>query len=322
MKRFRSRLEPCYGFTLVELLVVITIIAILIVMLLPAVQSVREAARRTRCLSNLKQIGIGFLNYETATEYFPPGNGNGHSWAAHLLSYIEQRNIADKYDLGKTWIHPDNAEAISYSIPIFICPSNPNGKHERFDEVINGPTATGTRLGRQAATLDYAAITGVDGKIYSEGYATPVRNKAGALNSNEGTRQCQLRDIVDGLSNTIMLTEDAGRPVHWVSGGRGPDNLNVTSGNFGVDQGRVRGAGWADPSNTIPVHGFTKDGLHSPGPIAINATNNNEAFGFHPNVVVGLLCDGSTHMVEERITLQQYTELITRDGGEINSYQP
>ena len=96
------------GFTLVELLVVIAIIGILIALLLPAVQSVREAARRTECMNNLRQIGLAVANYETAQQRFPPGwkSSTGWGWMAQCLPFIEQGNVADQMDLQYALLDP------------------------------------------------------------------------------------------------------------------------------------------------------------------------------------------------------------------------
>ena len=301
-----NRLRP--AFTLVELLVVIAIIGILLSMLLPAVQGVRESARRTKCMNNVRQLGIALHNFESAFKTFPPAFTDGHSWTGIILDYIEQTNVADLYDRNYPWHHLKNQDAISTVVPMFLCPSNPNGRPFYHDKIGNG---------KISAVMDYAAITGVAAVVYNAGYAEPVRSSKGGLSAGKGT---QIRDIRDGLSNTIMITEDVGRPVHHVSNGFGPDNLRVGGGNLSVSNARVRGAGWADNVNTIPVHGFSSDGLTCPGPIAINATNNNEAFGFHPGMAIGLFCDGSVSGVNESISMQQYSELVTRAGGERNSY--
>ncbi len=298
-----------HGFTLVELLVVIAIIGILIAMLLPAIQSVRGAARRTECMNNIRQLGIALHNYAGSFDAFPPAHTELHSWTGIILDYIEQTNVGDLYDRTKNWSHPNNQAAIRRIIPTFLCPSNPNGEAFHLDSIGNG---------KFAAVMDYAAITHVAPVVYSGGFAEPVRNAQGGLASGKGT---EFRDIRDGLSNTLLLTEDVGRPVHHLSTGLGPAELQVGGGNLGVQNGRVAGAGWADKSNTIPVHGFTSDGLFCPGPVPVNATNNNEAFGFHPGIVISLLCDGSVKAVSENISMQQYSELVTRNGGEINSYR-
>ena len=306
----KSHVKRQSGFTLIELLVVIAIIGILIGMLLPAVQSVREAARRTECMNNIRQIGLAIHNFEGAHKAFPPANtiNPRHNWASFTLDFIEQNNVSAIYNRNVSWSHPSNQPAITTIIPLFICPSNPNGMAFRLDNI--GP-------GKKSAVLDYAAISGVARIVYNEGYARPVSNMGGALQTRKQTTHAE---IEDGLSNTLMITEDVGRPVFHTSNGIGPRDNIPGGGNLPVSNGRVLGAGWANPANPIPVHGFTEDGLSVPGPCPINCTNNNEAFGFHPRTVIGLLCDGSVHSVQEGITLQQYSELVTRAGHEINSY--
>ena len=128
------------GFTLVELLVVIAIIGILVAMLLPAVQSVREAARRTACMNNVRQIGVGILNHETAHESFPASHNTLHTWAAVMMPFIEQQNLADLIDYDLIWSHADNQPAISTVVDTFICPSNPNDA-QRWDDLGSGNRA-------------------------------------------------------------------------------------------------------------------------------------------------------------------------------------
>ena len=297
------------GFTLVELLVVIAIIGILVAMLLPAVQSVREAARRTQCKNNIRQLGIALHHYESAFDSLPPARTDGHSWTGIILDFIEQTNVGSLYDRSKPWNHEGNQAAITNIVPTFLCPSNPNSDAFRLDNIGNG---------KFAAVMDYSAITQVAPIVYRAGYAKPVKNSQGGLAAGIGT---EFRDIRDGLSNTLLLTEDVGRPVHHISTGRGPGDLVVGGGNLNVHKDRVRGAGWADISNPIPVHGFSADGLTCPGPIPVNATNNNEAFGFHPGMVISLFCDGSVRGINELILMQEYSEMVTRNGGEINSFE-
>src|ERR1700694_1311671 len=124
------------AFTLIELLVVIAIIAILIGLLVPAVQKVREAASRLTCSNNLKQIGLAFHNYHGVRGSFPPGfasqaatvdgpsRGPGWGWGAHLLPYLEQSGLYNKIDFTKDIAHPANAQARVASMSIFLCPSD------------------------------------------------------------------------------------------------------------------------------------------------------------------------------------------------------
>lgn len=290
------------GFTLVELLVVIAIIGILIGMTLPAVQMVRESARRTSCMNNVRQIGLGLLNYESAMGSLPAGYKDNANWLTRILPHLEQKNLYDIYDFGKPWSHSNNATAISTRVPTFACPSTP--KPERLDRLPSG---------RMAACSDYCAVGGVSKRFYEAGYATLVGNRRGAM---EWKKRVELRDVRDGLSNTLVVVEDAGRPIHYVWGGIGPDSSDNGGPNMNVVDGRVGGAGWADQANFIAVHGFTNDGLYVPGPNVINCTNNNEVYGFHPGVVVGLFVDGSVHSISESTDIQTFANMITRNGND------
>src|SRR5690242_7808339 len=137
--------RPRPGFTLIELLVVIAIIAVLIALLVPAVQKVREAAARTQCQNNLRQIGIGLHGHHDVRKGFPPGAvstglpdlgvpaGVEHGWAVFLLPFVEQDNLRRAYRLDLDFRHPANAAAIATPVPVFNCPSSPtNGTFDEF----------------------------------------------------------------------------------------------------------------------------------------------------------------------------------------------
>ncbi len=172
------------GFTLIELLVVIAIIAVLIGLLVPAVQKVREAANRMTCTNNLKQIGLAVANYESAYSTMPPARvdapqgypvpdygvpdsttstPNQHGPGTFLLPYLEQENLYKKYNFSLNWADAANDAAIRTVVKTFVCPSTPDAPQQRIDTG-NAPGATTTPKWNAAPT-DYAHANGVNGKL-------------------------------------------------------------------------------------------------------------------------------------------------------------
>lgn len=292
------------GFTLVELLVVMAIIALLVGLLLPAVQAAREAARRMSCSNNLRQIGLAAHNYHSAYKQFPKQAvpGRGHTWVVAMLPFFERGAVQEKYDFNYSWNHPENGDAIKSKIETLLCPSSPKGDY--LDEV---------RPNVWTATTDYVPHGAISRGIMNAGFVKRRRKPTGLINKAV-TRN---RDVLDGLSNTLLLVECAGRPEYWVLGRLGPDTNNNGCGNFNVTNGRSKGGGWADPTNMVPMHGFSEDGLRCHGPKPINVTNNNEAYSFHVGGMQINLADGSTRFITAQIDLELYASLITKAEGEL-----
>jgi prepilin-type N-terminal cleavage/methylation domain-containing protein len=196
MTRFQSRSS---GFTLIELLVVIAIIGILVGMLLPAVQSVREAARRTDCSNRMRQMAIATLNYEGARQHFPPGthtyNGTNVNLSihSHLLVYMEQNAVADLVDFTVGWNSATNQVASDTQVGFFMCPSN----------VDNLPTGAGGRN-------NYYGNAGV--QILHSGIPDPNPGDPNfGMPPSDGiffnASRIKIRDITDGASNTALFSE-------------------------------------------------------------------------------------------------------------------
>jgi len=294
------------GFTLVELLVVITIIGILIALLLPAVQSAREAARRVSCQNNLKQLGLALQEYHESAGRFPPvtvSNPYDHTWVPMILPHIEQENLVMQYRWDKNWKNEANQPVITMRLQILLCPSA--GGTKRVDDIGSG---------KKAATSDYSSPSGVSGELKQQGFIPPVKDLNGIMGPARATPMARIHD---GSSNTIILAEDAGRPEHWTRQGRGPNSTNNGCGNYDVSDGRVRGAGWADTAMAIPLHGFAGSGVKCNGPCAVNCTNNNETFSFHSGGANVGFADGRVQFISESVDIKTYAALITMSGTEV-----
>jgi prepilin-type N-terminal cleavage/methylation domain-containing protein len=284
------------GFTLIELLVVIAIIGILVGLMLPAVQAARESGRRTACQSNLRQWGLAFHQHADLTEVFPWGYHRSTpvgTFVPHLLPYIEQTNL--RYETTRNWDDPVNLTAIRSELPILICPSTP-GEH-RFDD------AWPAQL---PAAGDYAGTGGVN-----PGYCQMVGWPLYSPQENNGIlvdRECPLAWVKDGLSNTFLLLEDAGRPQLWRMGR--------------LASGRSQNCGWADPDYSIALDGsdtlFSGSG-QAGGPCVMNCTNDNEAYSFHRGICLSLIADGSVRTLYEGIDNRTFAALSTRASGEVVS---
>jgi prepilin-type N-terminal cleavage/methylation domain-containing protein/prepilin-type processing-associated H-X9-DG protein len=189
------------AFTMVELLVVIAIIGVLVALLLPAVQAVREASRRMQCQNNLRQIGIALHNYHAAFRKFPPGGievrpetpgGKQFAWSAFVLPYIEAPAAFEQIDFDYPFDHPVNAEVAATPIETYLCPSTPRG----------------SPLNRGRGATDY-------GGIYGERIVSTNNPPRGVMIHDKAIR---FRDITDGTTRTLLVSEDANFPDgQWIN---------------------------------------------------------------------------------------------------------
>ena len=383
MTTFRTKISR--GFTLIELLVVIAIIAVLIALLLPAVQAAREAARRTQCVNNLKQIGLGTLNFESTYGTMPPDalrldkpDPNADAQAAiptcaasfltQILPYLEQTAAYNLINFSQsafntanippsTGAHSGLNSAYSIAIGAFLCPSSPGPATINYFNANWGPYGNGggdvctpgaAGGGGGVSNLvpppvqiwgrtDYFPIPGISqvpllAAGMSQAYATSVGNPVTITAStpavNSGTiadpliaGKIRLASILDGTSNTLIVSECGGKPIGY-NGKRQiykseVDGLPVDGIIEPVSSG---GGAWADQFTYSIIAGAQgrQNGIRG-GTCMINCTSNNEIYSFHPGGSNALFADGSVHFLKDTLSVPIVAALVTRAGGEILS---
>ncbi len=358
-EQMKSHVKKRNAFTLVELLVVIAIIGLLSGLLLPAVQQAREVAKRSRCQSNLKEIALGIHNFSTTYGYLPqahrpPGPTTSARLAAftELLPFLEQANLYNSYNLSLNWSSPANAAAVQSVVPVLICPSAPNSS--RLDGDPNPSSTPGGWYPNVAAVTDYSPINGVDARLSAAGLVAAAGD--GILTrdtytgsglptaANHSSGPPRLSDVTDGLSNTILLAESAGRPIRYVKGGvRVTADTDLFQKNPPPGANVINGGGWSRPATELTIRGAYDNGATwtGSGPAAtdvlyaVNRTNggpydfttgnadptygslgSGEVFAFHPGGANVALGDGSVRLINQSISFAVFAALATRAGGE------
>lgn len=313
------------GFTLIELLVVVAIIAVLISLLLPAVQQAREAARRTQCKNNLKQIGLALHNYHDIHQVFPPsylvqpktdaiqgtpnGNGdNGPGWTM-LTMMLPQLDLSTLYNGLNTnlpaW-HSSNATLALTRIPTYRCPSDVSSTG--VYNVVDGCGAGATTL----ATFSLSNYVANAGQVEVWGDAGDLSSLAnGPLYRNARTR---VADVTDGLSNTVFMGEQTN--YHTI----GATWVGIVPGSQTCPTARFAYAGSDEAAPQINVHSGPGGPFEIP-PV-IHPPNSNlglvdEMYSMHSDGCNVLMGDGSVRFASKSMDSVLWSYLATRAGGEV-----
>ena len=304
------------SFTLVELLVVIAIIGVLGSLLLPAVQRVREAARRTQCQNNLRQLGYALHNLYDANEAFPasvwttsgPGNPKGKfvGWRPLTLPYIEEETVQALYDFDVNWWEGTNPAAGSVHVSTYLCPSTPS--RIEVMSIAAKPPRPAMTFDLPLAPTDYEAIIGVREVLDPTRYTS--ENRFSVMHRNSRVTAARVRD---GMSRTIMVVECAGRPRTYRGRSAAPAIPN--------DQG----LGWVDSEGPFSLDGASADGLLEGCGLeggcrhAMNMKNDNEPYSFHSGASNVLFADAHVQFVSQQVDILVFAALCTRAAGEIVS---
>jgi len=282
------------AFTLIELLVVIAIIAILIGLLLPAVQKIREAANRLKCANNLKQIGLGIHNFHDTNGVLPPSRiaDQYATWSVMILPFVEQDNLYRQWDLTLKYYNQPTFD-VTAQVPIYLCPSR-----RRPPQIGNLPEDVAT--GKKGSLGDYAvassdnttdAVTAYDMATATGSIITGVRS------GTQWTSLTSFASVTDGLSNTLFVGEK-----------------HIQRGQIG----NVKGDRTIWNGDSIDV--FARVGGPGKGIVADLNTATNQRFGsYHPGVCQFLLGDGSVRGLKVTTPESVLSLLIQRADGQVAS---
>jgi prepilin-type N-terminal cleavage/methylation domain-containing protein len=338
------------AFTLVELLVVVAIIGILVALLLPAIQSAREAARRSQCQNHMKQIGLGTLNFENTRKYLPPSKWYEYrpqpgsiikrvvssTTLTYLLPYVEETALANEYSFDMLW--DDSVRATNQSksnhelnqtpVPVFRCPSAPQERATinsagvsfantaavdyRVCDAYAAPGATcSSHAGGKCALEEEIDANKVKARPNSRGGYYSVLWNESSLADPTKSQHAKLKQTTDGLSQSMMWFETGGAPLKYKDGVL-QQNASIGSTATGETQG---GSSWADADSWYVIHDRCGDSF-------FNCNNNEEIYSFHNGGAYFGFGDGAIHFVSTDINPDVFVSLFTRDSSDVIADNP
>jgi prepilin-type N-terminal cleavage/methylation domain-containing protein/prepilin-type processing-associated H-X9-DG protein len=340
------------GFTLIELLVVIAIIGVLIALLLPAVQKVREAANRAKCENHLKQLGLALHHYHDALSCFPIGMVSSETniedadatGFTFLLPYLEQDNTHKLYHFDAPWYDPSNWDAVQIQVKIFFCPSNRNNGLIDLKPMAQQWDAD---LPPFAAACDYALCKGSNAALINEwGKTLPeTRGVFGIRATWDSACGVRITEITDGTSNTFAIGDAAGgtpavlirdmndpnQPAHDLTGQTVPADQSWGATGVGDADRPWYGCVFAvtaqyglepNPRDEPMNRRYITPTIYSADPRGDNKRGGDFISGFRSRHAGGcnfLFCDGSVHFVNQNVRPAIYRALSTYAGNEVVS---
>lgn len=306
------------AFTLIELLVVIAIIAVLVALLLPAVQQAREAARRVQCTNHLKQIGLALHNYHDSHRSFPVGAfwrydpETGHGFLVALMPHLELNNAYEQLDLNVSQIEAPNRSIAKQVISLFQCPSD-----TRETDPYPGPFPGAPNFVADWPTRNYVGVTGagrngrvVDleddhcGDYFTDGMFYPRSRR-------------RFRDIRDGTSQTLAVGEHTYQKRNWLKGAYYWQNPQTK-----VCISSAKNMRWTINADRDEVGYYVFDPDAPSGALQTILFNDLWFSSRHPGGANFLFADGSVHFVGETIDFGTLQDLATVAGQEVNEWQP
>ena len=281
-----------------DVVVFLAVLSVAMTILFPAILWARAASQRQECAANLVELGRAMQSFEQAHGGLPPRRifGPYRGWAPPLLPHLGKDALAEKYLMDKDFYDPANREVTGTRLPIFECPAALPGRRMEITDLASNET------GSVGAVADYFGFNS------ARDPSMPAR-----LQDNKNTAMVDetirpLSEIVDGTSWTLLLSEQSGRPDHWIKGEKQKNDSGLAVARF-----------WGPwPSfNVFQAVSYSADGKSKVGPCAVNCNNSQGVYSFHEEGANGLFVDGSVRLLGKNMAPEVLFGLVTRNGREI-----